>query len=128
MPGQPNYTIWSHYVVRTEPALFLRGRIHHLGHFPMLSEGGDDVVHGFLVEIGVDVYADCLNDLDYLENYRPGEPEASLYQRAERWVQLADDKMALAWVYIGNPIVADRYPVIASGDWRQVWQHSTNTW
>jgi len=120
MPGQPNYTIWSHYVVRTEPAVFLRGRIHDLGHFPMLSEGGDGVVYGFLVEISADVYADCLDDLDYLENYRPEEPEASLYERVERLVQLADGKLVPAWVYVGNPLVADHYPIIASGDWRRV--------
>ena len=128
MPGQPNYTIWAPYVVRTEPALFPRGRMHDLGHFPMLSEGGDGVVHGFLVEIRADVYADCLDDLDYLENYRPEEPEASLYQRVERFVQIADNKLVPAWVYVGNPAIVHRYPVVASGDWRQVQHSSTDFW
>ncbi|MBP7999697.1 MAG: gamma-glutamylcyclotransferase [Chloroflexi bacterium] len=120
MPGQPNYYIWAQYVLRTEPATFPRGRIHHLGGFPMLSEGGDSSVQGYLVEIAPAVYEECLEDLDYLENYRPDDPERSLYQRVEREVELACGRKTQAWVYVGNSAVTSRYPVITSGDWSRL--------
>lgn len=120
MPGQPNYYVWAFYVQEAEAAVFNGGRIHHLGHFPMLSEGGAGQVHGFLVYLRPSVYEECLADLDYLENYRPDDLENSLYQRVEREVMLERGRTAAAWVYVGNPVVSARYPVISSGDWRHV--------
>ena len=119
MPGQPNYYVWEYYVQEAEPALFNGGQLHHLGHFPMLSEGGDGVVHGFLVTITPSVYEECLVDLDVLENYRPDDLANSLYHRVERQITLSRGRNVAAWVYVGNPTISARYPIIASGDWRQ---------
>ncbi len=119
MPGQPNYDLWADLIVHTEPAVFPGGRLHHLGYFPMLSEGGLDPVHGFLVKIAAHRYDSCLQDLDYLENYQPDNLEDSLYHRLERTILLAEGRTMRAWVYVGNPLVSARYPIIPSGDWRQ---------
>lgn len=119
MPGQSNYFIWEHYITHTEPAVFVGGRLHNLGDFPMISEWGDGLVRGFLVEISPTVYQQCLEDLDYLENYQPDDLENSLYYRLERQVQRADGIFTPAWVFVGNPAVSSRYPVIPSGDWRE---------
>lgn len=86
----------------------------------MISEGGEGRVRGFLVTIAPAVYQQCLLDLDYLENYQPDDLENSLYHRLERQVQRADGTLTPAWVFMGNPDVSSRYPIIPSGDWRKI--------
>jgi gamma-glutamylcyclotransferase (GGCT)/AIG2-like uncharacterized protein YtfP len=54
--------------------------------------------------------------LDEIEGYRPGQPEASLYNRIETPVTFDDGHVAEAWVYFYNAPLG-RAPRIASGDY-----------
>jgi gamma-glutamylcyclotransferase (GGCT)/AIG2-like uncharacterized protein YtfP len=54
--------------------------------------------------------------LDEIEGYRPGQPEASLYNRIETPVTFDDGRVAEAWVYFYNAPLG-RAPRIASGDY-----------
>jgi gamma-glutamylcyclotransferase (GGCT)/AIG2-like uncharacterized protein YtfP len=40
--------------------------------------------------------------LDEFEGFRPGEPDSSLYRRAETAVTFDDGSVAQAWVYFYN--------------------------
>jgi gamma-glutamylcyclotransferase (GGCT)/AIG2-like uncharacterized protein YtfP len=54
--------------------------------------------------------------LDEIEGYRPGQPDASLYNRVETPVTFDDGHVATAWVYFYNAPLG-RAPRIASGDY-----------
>lgn len=57
-----------------------------------------------------------LQALDELEGYRPGEPEASLYNRAVTPVTLEDGRIVHAWAYFYNAPLG-RAERIESGDY-----------
>lgn len=120
MPKQANYFIWEPFVIGAQPAQFLQATLHNLGDFPMLREGGEGIVHGFMVDINPAIYEQCLADLDYLENYRPDDLENSLYHRVERHIQRVDGQKQAAWVYVGNPAVVSHYPIVPTGNWHDV--------
>jgi gamma-glutamylcyclotransferase (GGCT)/AIG2-like uncharacterized protein YtfP len=54
--------------------------------------------------------------LDEIEGYRPGDPDRSLYTRAEVDVALADGAQVRAWVYFYNAPLGQA-PQILSGDY-----------
>jgi gamma-glutamylcyclotransferase (GGCT)/AIG2-like uncharacterized protein YtfP len=54
--------------------------------------------------------------LDEIEGYRPGQPDASLYNRIETPVTFDDGRVADAWVYFYNAPLG-RAPRIESGDY-----------
>jgi gamma-glutamylcyclotransferase (GGCT)/AIG2-like uncharacterized protein YtfP len=57
-----------------------------------------------------------LQALDELEGYRPGEPEASLYNRMMTPVTLEDGRIVHAWAYFYNAPLG-RAIRIESGDY-----------
>lgn len=79
-----------------------------------------EVVRGEVFQVGTaDVAAaDVLSALDEYEDFRPDDPEGSLYLRNLLNVWLPDRSARVpAWVYVYNrPVAADDR--IESGDWR----------
>ena len=57
-----------------------------------------------------------LAQLDEVEGFRPGEPDASLYTRVETPVTFDDGHVAPAWVYFYNAPLG-RAQRIESGDY-----------
>ncbi len=105
---------------RIEPALQPEGRgwIHaalfDLGIYPAAVPASDSKVWGEVHRMS-DPGA-VLHELDEIEGYRPGEPDASLYNRIETPVNVEDGRAAIAWVYFYNAPLG-RAERIASGDY-----------
>ncbi len=98
------------------PARLPGAVLHDLGRYPMaaLSEAGDQaaqVVHGELHWLASEGYERTLALLDAYEG--------DGYTRAIIPVILAETGARVeAWVYLGKPEIAARFPVIPGGDWR----------
>ncbi len=59
-----------------------------------------------------------LSALDEIEGYRPAQPEASLYTRAEMPVTFDDGHVSNAWVYLYNAPLGKAQRIV-SGDYLQ---------
>ena len=59
-----------------------------------------------------------LSALDEIEGYRPAQPEASLYTRAEMPVTFDDGHVSSAWVYLYNAPLGKAQRIV-SGDYLQ---------
>lgn len=97
-----------------------RGWIHaalfDLGLYPAAIPAPDRRVWGELYRVReMDA---VLPALDEIEDFRPGEPQASLYTRVETHVTLEDGRVETAWVYFYNAPLG-RAPRIESGDYLQ---------
>ena len=94
-----------------------RGAIHaalfDLGLYPAAIPATDALVQGELHRMSDDT---VLHDLDEIEGFRPEEPDASLYQRLETPVTLADGRTEIAWTYFYNAPLGNA-PRIESGDY-----------
>lgn len=89
----------------------IAGRLFDLGAYPGLCEG-PGAVRGELYTM---LDEEVLSILDGFEDFRPEDPEASLYVR--KHVALLDPPSAHAWLYFYNrPSHATRR--VDSGDWR----------
>ena len=105
-------------VVRYAPARLPGAVLHTLGRYPMAAlakeadpRSGTSVVHGELHWLNPSGYAETLARLDAYEG--------AGYTRARLPVILAETgEKVEAWVYLGKPDIAARYPVIEGGDWR----------
>jgi len=80
------------------------GRIHaalfDLGLYPGAVPASDSQVRG---EVHRMADSDAvLLELDTIEGFRPGEPDASLYVRSETPVTLDDGRTETAWTYFYN--------------------------
>ena len=95
-----------------------RGRIKaalfDLGIYPAAVPAADSVVWGEVHRM-LDP-ASVLPALDEIEGFRPGQPDASLYTRAEVEVTLEDGRRANAWTYFYNAPLG-RAQRIESGDY-----------
>jgi gamma-glutamylcyclotransferase (GGCT)/AIG2-like uncharacterized protein YtfP len=85
-----------------------------LGIYPAAVPASDGQVWGELYEATQPFMV--LQALDELEGYRPGEPEASLYNRAITPVTLEDGRVVQAWAYFYNAPLG-RAERIESGDY-----------
>lgn len=85
-----------------------------LGIYPAAVPDPDSQVWGELYSMAGTTAV--LHALDEIEGYRPGDPDRSLYIRAEAPVTLEDGSSASAWVYFYNAPMggAQRIP---SGDY-----------
>ena len=107
---------------RIDPSLRPRGRgwIHatlfDIGIYPAAIPAADSRVWGEVHRM-LDPDA-VLAELDVIEGYRPGEPDASLYTRVETPVTFEDGQVASAWVYFYNAPLG-RAERIESGDYLQ---------
>ncbi len=85
-----------------------------LGIYPAAVPASDRRVWGEVYEATQPFVV--LQTLDELEGYRPGEPEASLYNRAVTPVTLEDGRSVHAWAYFYNAPLG-RAERIESGDY-----------
>jgi gamma-glutamylcyclotransferase (GGCT)/AIG2-like uncharacterized protein YtfP len=118
LPGQPNYPLWQAAILNQRPATFPNGRLHDVGPYPILLEGGDNPVKGMVIDIAPAAYATILTRLDYLEGYNPAAPDDCTFCRVVRPVNLTDTVETIeAWVYLGQTAATTHLPLIESGDW-----------
>lgn len=89
----------------------LPGRLYDLGAYPALVDG-DGAVAGELFELRD---ASVIADLDAFEDYWPGDPARSRYER-RRVRLIAPDRQAWVYVWIKGLETATLIP---SGDWFQ---------
>lgn len=116
LPGQPNFHLWGTSIVAQETAVFHKGRLYDMGHYPMLVEAPGGRVHGRLMVVAEALYPLLVERLDALEGYDPRAPQASAYRRRAREV-LVNGRRVVAWVYLGQRRHTDGYAPIAGGDW-----------
>jgi gamma-glutamylcyclotransferase (GGCT)/AIG2-like uncharacterized protein YtfP len=107
---------------RLDHSLKLVGRgwvpaaLFDLGIYPAAIPANDSRVWGEVYEM-LDTYA-VLSALDEIEGYRPSQPDASLYVRAEMPVTFESGRQASAWVYLYNAPLG-KAQRIDSGDYLQ---------
>lgn len=99
LPGRRNHVVLRGRALSWTPATLSGALLFHGPGFPyaVADPAGEGVVHGALMAVGPEAYADVLADLDRLEGYTPGDP-ANLYERRRAEVPVAGRKTA-AWVY-----------------------------
>jgi gamma-glutamylcyclotransferase (GGCT)/AIG2-like uncharacterized protein YtfP len=85
-----------------------------LGLYPAAIPATDGVVWGEVYEM-LDPQA-VLSALDEIEGYRPDQPDASLYTRAEVEASLPDGSTEMVWAYFYNAPMG-RAERIQSGDY-----------
>jgi gamma-glutamylcyclotransferase (GGCT)/AIG2-like uncharacterized protein YtfP len=78
----------------------VRGQKIDLGEYPavVLDDAGGEVA-GEVFEVPD---AETLAALDAYEDYRPNDPEASLFLRVETPVTMSDGALKTCWVYVYN--------------------------
>lgn len=119
LPGQPNAYLWGNSIVSAQPAVFSNGRLHDMGHYPMLVTADGAQVQGQVIAVETAVYDTILHALDELEGYDPAQPQQPGYQRQLHHVTRQDGQTVAAWVYLGQADLTSNCPTIPSGDWRQ---------
>jgi gamma-glutamylcyclotransferase (GGCT)/AIG2-like uncharacterized protein YtfP len=92
----------------------IAGALFDLGIYPAAVPASDGRIWGEVYEATHPFLV--LQALDELEGYRPGEPEASLYNRRITSVTLEDDRTVHAWAYFYNAPLG-RAERIESGDY-----------
>ena len=85
-----------------------------LGIYPAAVPASDSRVWGEVHKM-LDTDA-VLSALDEIEGYRPAQPEASLYTRAEMPVTLDDGNTANAWVYLYNAPLGKAQRIVSGDD------------
>ena len=107
---------------RIDASLALEGRgsmsaaLFDLGIYPAAIPADDGRVWGEVYRM-LDVDR-VLTALDEIEGFRPSEPDASLYRRAETPILFDSGRAGLAWAYFYNAPLG-RAERIASGDYLQ---------
>jgi gamma-glutamylcyclotransferase (GGCT)/AIG2-like uncharacterized protein YtfP len=93
------------------------GRLVDLGDYPGLipARRGGQWVFGEFAEFPAG--ESLLAQLDFVEEYSPGEEARSLYVRRSVPVVLDDETESWAWAYVYNRPYDPR-SIIRSGDWR----------
>ncbi len=87
----------------------IRGRLLDLGEYPGVvldDSAGDaafpDAPGNILGEVFEVPDAETLARLDAYEDYRPGDPGASLFLRVETEIAMSDGTRRRCWVYVYN--------------------------
>jgi gamma-glutamylcyclotransferase (GGCT)/AIG2-like uncharacterized protein YtfP len=101
-------------MLRPEGRGSIYARLFDLGIYPAAVPWADHNVRGEVHRM-LDPEA-VLVQLDEIEGFRPGEPDASLYTRVETPVTFDDGHGAPAWAYFYNAPLG-RAPRIESGDY-----------
>ena len=101
-------------VLRPEGRGWIHATLFDLGIYPAAIPSFDHRVWGEVHRM-LDPGA-TLAQLDEIEGFRPGEPDASLYTRVETPVTLSDGHVAPAWAYFYNAPLG-RAQRIESGDY-----------
>ena len=93
---------------------WIQAALYDLGLFPAAVPAPDCRVAGELYEVSDD--PSVLAKLDEIEGFRPNEPDASLYMRAQTTVTLESGARETAWVYFYNAPLGQGQ-LIESGDY-----------
>jgi gamma-glutamylcyclotransferase (GGCT)/AIG2-like uncharacterized protein YtfP len=119
LPGQPNFGLWQHAIVRCQPAALHGAFLFDHGFYPMMIEGmNGGQVNGLVVYVQSRLYGSVLRDLDYLEGYDPAQHGMNDFSRVKRVVRLITGQKAVAWVYVGRKELVDGLPPIGD-DWKR---------
>jgi gamma-glutamylcyclotransferase (GGCT)/AIG2-like uncharacterized protein YtfP len=80
----------------------IRGRLHDLGDYPavVVDRGRNQKIAGSVFSLPDD--PEALASLDAYEEFRPADPENSLFIRSKRMVTLANGGRRRCWVYLYN--------------------------
>jgi gamma-glutamylcyclotransferase (GGCT)/AIG2-like uncharacterized protein YtfP len=126
--GERNHALLRGRTVSWTPAT-LPGTLLFRGPgypFAVADPAGVAAVHGDLVDVPAEHFAQVLADLDRLESYAPDDPD-SLYLRVAREVHTAQGQRP-AWLYLAGPALARDLLTsghrIPTGDWRYGGQRS----
>ena len=86
----------------------IRGRLYDFGDYPgvILDDSSSELVKGQVFGLPPD--PDVLARLDEYEEYRPGDPERSLFDRRRTQVTLPNGSRRLCWVYVYNQGITRR--------------------
>lgn len=117
LPGQPNAYLWQKEGWVIGEAVFENGRLHNMGHYPMLVKATGMQVRGVVLAVNPAAYTAVLARLDALEGYDPENASACAYRRVLVDVVLANGRTLAAWVYMGGEQFTAGKPVIEDGDW-----------
>lgn len=84
----------------------VRGRLYHFGQYPgaVLDHRAKTRIPGRLFTLPA--HPEALSRLDSYEEYRPTDPEGSLFKRVKTTVTLADGTRKRSWMYVYNQPVA----------------------
>jgi len=92
----------------------IQAALFDLGIYPAAVPAADGRVHGELYAMANP--AVVLAALDEIEGHRPGDPDTSLYLRAQVEVTLQNGEAAQAWVYFYNAPLGQAERIV-SGDY-----------
>lgn len=109
MSNQRAFGLLAKVVTHTVAARLDGARLHDVGPYPMLVLAGGDPVYGELHWLDPLQYDRTLRLLDAYEG--------KLYRREPVAVATAEEQRVTGWVFVGNEVVACRYPVVPSGRW-----------
>ena len=93
---------------------WIRGALFDVGIYPAAVPASDGRVWGEEHRM-LDIPA-VLHELDEIEGFRPGEPDASLYTRVETPVTLEEGGVESTWIYFYNAPLGHAHR-IESGDY-----------
>jgi gamma-glutamylcyclotransferase (GGCT)/AIG2-like uncharacterized protein YtfP len=82
----------------------IHGRLYDFGEYPgvVLTSNPSEVVRGELFRLPEDQAAAALARLDEYEDYRPSDPETSLFLRERVEATMEDGSRIACWVYTCN--------------------------
>ena len=117
--GFANHRLVSH--AREMLKAKTKGTLYELPYgYPAMTLDGDGIVYGELMIF--DNIRDVLSATDWLEDYRPDDPDGSLFVRVVIEVELEDKRKMRAWTYIAGGKLKDKLPkigrVIKDGNWK----------
>tara|TARA_Y100001934_G_scaffold14032_1_gene17340 strand:- start:275 stop:742 length:468 start_codon:yes stop_codon:yes gene_type:complete len=117
IPDQSNYYLWSDSIVSTKNGLIKNHQLFDMGHYPMIVESKGNNVHGMLMYIKNEDYTKVTKIIDNLEGYNPENHGSSAYNRELRDIELEEEKIEKAWIYIGNKEYVNKENKVKDGDW-----------
>lgn len=114
--GMIQYSRFSHYVQDLQPAE-TRGTVYRLKvGYPVLVEGGQDLVRGQVAQLQLSDIA--LELMDQLNGFHKLNQQDSLFWRKEIMITTQDQGIQRVWAYVLNPArVPKDAMVVRDGDW-----------
>lgn len=98
-------------------ARFRNGRLFDMGGYPMLIEGGEGLVKGYMIKVPDGRYRLVMSRLDRLEGYDPSAPDSPGYRRQVQEIETAAGELQKVWVYVGQEYLVNGRPLVDKGDW-----------
>lgn len=95
---------------------FVYGTMYDLGSYPGIKLNEQDKTHKVIGEVYF-IDRETMARLDYIEGYRPNEPEHSLYIRKPVIVLNSNHEEQFGYIYEYNQNTDNVTTIIESGDW-----------